>query len=125
MKRRFELEYTLNVSPSFLFSRLSTPGGLSEWFADDVNLKGKVFTFLWKGSQQSAEILAQKENRYIRFRWLEKGCENCYFEFRIRQDQLTGDVALIVTDYAEEQEKDDVIELWNMQIARLKHVIGL
>lgn len=115
----------MNVSPYFLFSRLSTPGGLSEWFADNVNLHGKVFTFFWGKTHQRAEILQQKEGRYIRFRWLEKGCENCFFEFRIRQDELTGDVALIITDFADGQEQDDAIDLWNSQIAKLKHVIGL
>jgi uncharacterized protein YndB with AHSA1/START domain len=125
MKKRFDLEYTLNVSPPFLYSRLSTPGGLSEWFADDVNWQGNILTFFWEDSEQKAEILHQKENRFIRFRWIEKGCENCFLEFRIRQDELTSDVALIITDFADEEDKPGAIELWNSQVAKLKHVIGL
>ena len=35
-KEQFELEYVLKTSPKVLDKLLSTPDGLSEWFADDV-----------------------------------------------------------------------------------------
>lgn len=123
-KNKFELEYTFNTSPKVLFNRLATPSGLSEWFANNVNLKGKIFTFIWEGSQEKAEVIQKKELKYVRFRWLDED-EDEYFEFRIKQDELTGDVALIVTDFAEDEDRDDSIELWNSQISELKHVIGL
>jgi uncharacterized protein YndB with AHSA1/START domain len=124
MKTKYELEYTLNTSPSILFSRLSTPEGLSEWFADDVNLTKGKFTFIWEGTEQEAEVLQRKSNKYIRFKWTEDD-EDYFFEFRIRMDELTGDVALIITDFAEDDEKADAIDLWDTQISELKHVIGL
>jgi uncharacterized protein YndB with AHSA1/START domain len=124
MKKKYELEYTINSSPRVLFNRLSTPGGLAEWFADDVNLKGSVYTFFWDKSEQQAEIVQKKENKYVRFHWLSEEDE-CYFEFRLNQDELTGDVSLLITDFADEDEKDDAIDLWDTQIAELKHVIGL
>jgi len=128
MKTRIDLEYTMKCSPRVLFSRLSTAGGLSEWFADDVFVKGKIFTFLWEGTEEKAEMILKKENRYVRFKWLDN-CNNneeqCYFEFRISQHELTGEVALHITDFAESEEKDDTIELWNTQIAKLKHIMGM
>ena len=124
MKTKYELEYMLNTSPGILFSRLSTPEGLSEWFADDVNLSRGKFTFFWEGSEQEAEVLQRKANKFIRFRWTDEE-EDSYFEFRIRTDELTGDLALIITDFAEDDEKDDAIDLWDTQISELKHVIGL
>lgn len=127
MIEKFELEYTINSSPKVLFPRLSTPAGLSEWFADDVNLKGNVFTFLWEGAEQKAEMVARKENKYIKFKWLDNEEDNdkTYFEFRINVDDLTGDVALVITDFIEQDEKDDAIDLWDSQITELKRVIGL
>jgi uncharacterized protein YndB with AHSA1/START domain len=125
MKKRILLEYTINASPKVLFPRLSTPGGLAEWFADDVNVKGKIFNFIWDGVENLAEIVQKKENRYIRFHWVEETDPNTYFEFRITMDELTNDVALVITDFAEENEKADSIDLWNTQIAELKHVLGL
>lgn len=125
MKKRILLEYTINASPKVLFPRLSTPGGLAEWFADDVYVKGKIFSFIWDGVENIAEVVQKKENRYIRFHWVEETDPNTYFEFRITMDELTNDVALVITDFAEEDEKADTIELWNTQIAELKHVLGL
>ncbi len=125
MKTKYELEYPINSSPQVLFNRLSTPSGLSEWFADNVNLKSGVYTFFWGKTEHKAEVVQQKNNMCIRFRWLDDQDEQAYFEFRIIRDELTGDVSLLITDFAEEDEKNDAIDLWDTQIAELKHVIGL
>lgn len=124
-KKKFELEYMLNTSPKVLYNRLSTPDGLAEWFADNVNLNKNIYTFIWDGSEQQAELVHQKDQKYIRFRWMDDDENGPFFEFRIRQDDLTGDVALLITDFAEETEKDDAIDLWDSQISELKHAIGL
>lgn len=123
-KRKIELEYPIHVSPKVLFTRLSTPGGLSEWFADDVNLEGNIFTFFWERSEQKAEIVCVKENRSVRFKWLDDEDQKSYFEFKITQDDLTGDVSLLITDFAQEEDATDTKELWNKQIAQLKVQLG-
>ena len=125
MKSKIVMEYTINSSPKVLYARLSTPGGLAEWFADDVNLKGNVFSFIWNGVEQKAVVIQKKENIYIRFQWIDEADKNTYFEFRINIDELTGDVALVVTDFVEEDETEDSIELWKTQINELKHTLGL
>ena len=122
MKKKIVLEYTLNSSPKVLYPRLSTPGGLAEWFADDVNLKGKIFFFIWENSEQRAEVVKKKENQYIQFKWIDDE-EEPTFEFRINVDELTGDVALEIIDTIDEDD-DDAVELWDSQIAELKHVLG-
>ncbi|RUT77913.1 START-like domain-containing protein [Ancylomarina longa] len=123
--KKFELEYVLQASQKVIFDRLSTASGLSEWFADDVNQKGKNFTFFWDGSEQEAQLLTKKDNRLVRFKWTESEDEEAYFEFRLEIDALTNDLSLIITDFAEEDEIDESIELWDSQIAELKHVLGI
>lgn len=125
MKTKYELEYTLNTSPNILYNRLSTPEGLSEWFADNVNLRKGKYTFIWEGTEQEATVMQRKANKFIRFHWEDDDDEEAYFEFRIRTDELTGDVALLITDFAEEGEKDDAVDLWDTQVSELKHAIGL
>jgi uncharacterized protein YndB with AHSA1/START domain len=125
MKTKYELEYTFNTSPGIIYSRISTPEGLSEWFADNVNLQKGKYTFIWDGAEEQAEILQKKNNKHIRFRWIEDEEEEYFFEFKIHTDELTGDVALLITDFAEDGERDDAIDLWDTQISELKHVIGL
>ncbi len=121
---KYELEYTFKTSPRVLYNRLSTPAGLAEWFADDVMIKDDRFLFVWDGSEQHAEVVSKKDNKHIRFRWLDED-EDSYFEFRIQKDELTGTLALFVTDFADKNETDDARDLWDTQIAELKHALGL
>ncbi|MEZ5000866.1 MAG: START-like domain-containing protein [Bacteroidales bacterium] len=126
MKVKFELEYTLNSAPRVLFSRLSTPEGLSEWFADDVQVNGDIFSFYWDDVEHKAQLALLKDNRQVKFKWAEdEQDDEKYFEFRLNIDELTGDVALIITDHAEEGEKEDAVNLWDTQIAELRKVLGL
>ena len=121
-KTKVNLEYIVNCSPKVLYNRLSTASGLAEWFADDVKIRGKVFTFVWEGSEQQAEMTLHKENRLVRFTWVDT--DNEYFEFKISRDELTNDVSLLITDFADEDEISGTEGLWNSQIAELKHVLG-
>jgi uncharacterized protein YndB with AHSA1/START domain len=126
MRSKFELEYNLNCSPKVLFSRLSTPEGLGEWFADQVNVDGDLFTFFWNSSESKAKLSAIKENKMVRFEWM--GMENeesNFFEFRINMEELTNELALIITDFAEAEEKEDSIYLWDSQINDLKRALGI
>ena len=126
MKKKIVLEYTLNSSPKVIFPRLSTAGGLSEWFADNVNINGSFLSFFWEKTEQRAEVVQRKENKYVRFKWLDPDDpDSQWFEFRINTDEITGDTALIITDFVEDDEKDSTVELWNSQISKLRHVIGL
>jgi uncharacterized protein YndB with AHSA1/START domain len=126
MKMKFELEYTLNSSPKVLFSRLSTPEGLCEWFADDVNVDGDLFSFYWDKTCLNARLSALKDNKLVRFEWVDhEEEENNYFEFRLNIEELTGDVALIITDFAEPSEKKDSVSLWDSQITDLKRLLGI
>ncbi|MCK5171740.1 MAG: hypothetical protein KAQ75_17815, partial [Bacteroidales bacterium] len=81
-------------------------------------------TFIWDGSEQSAELVTKKDNQLVQFKWVDNE-DDAYFEFKISKDELTGDVALVITDFAEDDEKDDAIDLWDTQIAKLKHALGL
>jgi len=121
-KTKIQLEYIVNCSPKVLFNRLSTPSGLAEWFAEDVSISGREFTFKWTGSEEIAELIMQKENKMVRFSWIDD--PDTYFEFRITQDELTGDVSLIVTDFVEPEDKEESIGMWNNHINDLKHIIG-
>ena len=126
MRSKFELEYNLNCSPKVLFSRLSTPEGLGEWFADQVNVDGDLFTFFWNSSESKAKLSAMKENKMVRFEWI--GMENeesNFFEFLINLEELTNELALIITDFAEADEKEDSIYLWDSQINDLKRALGI
>ena len=122
---KYTLEFPINSSVNILYNRLSSSSGLSEWFADDVTMKDKIFTFLWDGSEQEAKLLKLKMNQFIRFKWEENDTQEDYFEFLIQVDEITLDVSLMITDFAEdEQDQKEQAELWNKQISILKRAIG-
>ena len=122
-KSKIQLEYPINSSPSVLYNRLSTPSGLTEWFADDVIVNGTDFIFVWNGTEQAAQLIQNKEGKMVKFRWLDDD-EDCYFEFSINRHELTGDVSLVIVDFSEAGEEEEVTKLWDYQVAELKRVIG-
>ena len=122
---KHSLEFPINSSVSILYKRLSTPSGLSEWFADDVIVKDKIFTFFWDGSEQEAKLLKLKTDHFIRFKWEDNDTQEDYFEFLIQVDEMTSDVSLIITDFAEDkQDQEEQTNLWSKQISFLKMAIG-
>ena len=121
-KKQYTIEYDFHASPQLLFQYLSTPSGLSEWFADNVNSRGEDFTFLWNDSKEEAKLLSLKADKTIRFQWKED--QDSFFQFEIVVDEITKDVSLLVTDFAEEDEIEESQMLWNNLIADLKQVLG-
>ena len=126
MKTKFEIEYSVTASPQLLYQYISTPSGLTEWFADDVNSRGEFFTFIWEDSEEKAKLVTKKVDEKVKFRWLdEDDAETEYFfEIRIVLDELTKDVILLVTDFAEDDEIKDQTQLWDNQISDLKKILG-
>jgi uncharacterized protein YndB with AHSA1/START domain len=123
-KNKFELEFPIRSSLRILFNQISTPSGLSEWFADNVNLNGKNYTFFWDGDEQEAELLSKKNNQSIKFRWLDEPSDT-FFELKIIVDEITQDISLIVTDFAEDEEDEEEVKLlWEKQIEKLRQSIG-
>lgn len=125
-KIQIQLEYTVNCSPKVLFNRLSTAAGLTEWFADDVRVKGNLFTFIWGDTSQGAEKKLHRENKMVRYEWVDEDLDKdeAYFEFVINQDDLTNDVSLTIVDFAEKEEIEATTNLWDSQISKLKHLLG-
>jgi uncharacterized protein YndB with AHSA1/START domain len=122
-KIKFELEFPIQASSQLLFQYISSPSGLSEWFADNVNLRGELFTFIWDDSEEQAKLLTKKNGERVKFKWLDDDT-NSYFEIRIQVDGITKDVSLMVTDFAEEDEVEETKMLWDNQISDLKKVLG-
>lgn len=125
-KVEYSMEFVVKASPKMLYKFLSTPSGLSEWFADNVNSRGKEYTFIWDGSEEVATLVNKKVDKHIRFKWQEdeEGDEENYFEFKLEIDDLTNDVSLIITDFAEEDEIEESKLLWESQVNSLLHAIG-
>lgn len=123
-KIKFEIEFPIQASPHMLFQYFSQASSLDEWFADNVNSRGEIYIFIWGDTQEQAKLIKYETEEFMRYQWLEDEGADVYFEFRIQVDDLTQDVSLIVTDFAEEDEIEDTKLFWKNQINQLKQTIG-
>ncbi|MEY4351032.1 MAG: hypothetical protein RL078_1095 [Bacteroidota bacterium] len=125
-KEKYKLEFLLKTSPRVLEKLITTPDGLSDWFADDVKVQDDIYTFEWDGNEEQARLLLYKMNSKIRFQWLEdeeEGLET-YFELSYIVDPMTNSVILHITDFANPSDKEGNLALWNQAISELKRIIG-
>ena len=128
-KQKFVGEYPINASRKMLFPYLSTATGLCQWFADDVNINNidKTMIFIVDGDERIAVIDSIKNNRYVRFRFLqddEKPKQNDTLEFRLEINELTQEVFVRVEEYTESDDLDESYQIWDNLLAQLKEIIG-
>lgn len=122
-KVKYTLDYPVRSSANILFQFLTTSSGFQEWFADKVRDEKDGFTFFWSGTSQRAYLVEEEPNRFVKYRW--KGApEDEYFEFRINKSEITAQMVLTVTDFAEKDDIEDAKQLWETQIKDLLYRIG-
>lgn len=123
-KERVVMEFYLNSSPNALYELLSTPSGFSEWYCQDVDVRGDQYTFIWDGEREETTLIGRKLGEVIRFRRNDDDDPESFFEFRVRIDAMTNEVCLVVTDHAWPDEVDETRNLWASQIDTLGRVLG-
>ena len=123
-KNLFTIERAFRASPTILYKFLTTPSELIQWFSDTADLNDDVYTFSWSGEEQSAEILNSEEDSFIRLRWDDEEDEKAYFEYNIKRNEITGETILYVSDFAEKDDIEGSISLWESQLDDLKKCSG-
>ncbi|MCY7408644.1 MAG: ATPase [Chitinophagales bacterium] len=121
--KKYQMEFAIKSSPIILFPFLSTPSGMSEWFADKVAVHHNQFVFTWDNVSEEAELLEMIEEDVVRFRWKDHDKKE-YFEFKITNTEITDDTILLITDFAPEEDLDDEQQLWESQVNELKSRLG-
>ncbi|MAZ41292.1 MAG: START-like domain-containing protein [Cyclobacteriaceae bacterium] len=124
-KSKFIGEYSINASRKMLFPYISTASGLSQWFADDVNItEDKVYTMLWDGEINRARIVSIKANQHIKFEFEGEDDDDLNsIEIRLEMNELTQEVYIKITDYSDLDDQE-VTDLWEGLIHDLKEIVG-
>ncbi len=124
-KMKLELEYSVRSSPHILFQYISNPSGLQSWFADNVEILGAgEYRFSWEdGTENVAKMIKNVTNKYTRFEF-NNGNDGEYLEFRIEQDEITGDVELIIVEFVIEEEAQMAASIWDSAVEDLCAIIG-
>jgi len=124
-KKKIELEFLLKTSLKVFENMIITPSGLSEWFADDVNVKENIYTFYWDGSEEQAKLISKKNGLFMRWQWLkDEEDPEAYFEIHYEVDPMTKALVLKITDFADIEDADEVKMLWESSVHELKRVLG-
>lgn len=128
-KKLFTADFEIHASIKMLYPYIQTASGLSEWFADDVNISPeKVFTFVWDHEEHKAMMTAHRTNHFARFEYLPETKEDekdpSYFELRLEINELTQTTFIKVNDYSDFDDMDELQDLWEGLIENLKKVVG-
>ena len=125
MKRvSFKMEFLFRASPSILYQFFTTPNCLIRWFCDEIDITGEVYTFTWEGADEIAELVEDKENERIRFKWEDADSDDEYLEFKFEKSPVTNETILTLTDYCDDDEIEDQKQLWESQMKQLKQETG-
>ncbi|MBS4014308.1 MAG: SRPBCC domain-containing protein [Bacteroidetes bacterium] len=116
---QYTLEFPIRTSSKLLYLMISTPEGLSRWFADSVDVKDDIFIFKWEGSEQKAKVVSHKENDFIKFQWLNEN-KDYVWEMKIQQGSISTEVALIISDFSDPAELDFNQRLMSSQVTLLQ-----
>ena len=121
---KYKMEFDMKSTPvSILWDYISSENGLKQWFADNVKIKDKDYTCIWKGYSQEAKMVGMRKGLALKLQWLDAPSRT-YFEMRILTSEMTDNTVLQITDFAEEDEMDESQDLWRSQIDTLRRVIG-
>jgi len=121
---KYKMEFDMKSTPVLmLWNYISTENGLNQWFADDVKINNKIYSFFWKGYSQEAQVIGMRKGFAIKMQWLD-GSSKTYFEMRILTSEMTDHIVLQIVDFAEEDELEESKSLWRSQVDTLRRVIG-
>jgi uncharacterized protein YndB with AHSA1/START domain len=123
MKEKFTMEYGFRSAPSLLYSFVTQPSAMAQWFADFVDATQEDYLFRWDNAEDKATLIEDVEDELVRYEW-EHADEGEYFEFKIQKDDVTGGTALIITDFAEKGDLENAQLLWDSQIKTLVERVG-
>ena len=125
-KEEFVGEYEMRASKKMLYPFISSASGLSQWFADDVNIdnEDKTYTIIWDGEENKAKMVSSRINHHVKFEFQDEDPDDPNtVEFILDVNELTNTVFIRVTDYSE-MEAEEAHELWDSLIHNLKEIVG-
>lgn len=122
-RTEISIEYLFRASPGILYEFLTTPACLVRWFCEEVDITKETYSFYWGGSEEVAKILELKENEIVKFHFDDYE-EDEYLLFEISKSPVTGETILNITDFCDDDEVDDQMDLWDTQMAKLRKEMG-
>jgi len=97
-RKQVTFDYAIRSAPAILFNFLTTPEGLTQWFADHVDSTEDEYKFFWDGTVEEAKMLEFIEDHLVKYK-LEDCEEGEFLEFRIEKSEISNDTILFITEF--------------------------
>ncbi|MBP3259953.1 MAG: hypothetical protein J6M01_02520 [Prevotella sp.] len=131
--QKLTIEYPLSTqSPRIVWELISNAHGLQKWLADNVTEEADTLTFTWghpwtERDTKQSRVIEKEKYSYIRLLWdYHEDTPEAIWEMRIEKSDLTDELNLLITDYAQDDEEEaELRELWDANLERLHRVSGL
>ena len=128
-KTKFAFEYEINASKKMLYTYFTTPSGLAQWFADDVNIdEDNIFNFIWEEEDHKAKMVSHRTNSFTKFVFLNadktEGDDPDWVEFKIDLNEMTQTTFIRVQEYSDFDDKEEQAEVWEGLLHTLKETVG-
>ena len=125
MKRvRLDMEFIFRASPTILYTFMTTPACLVRWYCDEVDITNDVYTFYWSGSSESATLIDDIEDERVRFEWDDADDPDEFLEFRMYKSDITNETIVEITDFCDEDETQEIKDLWTTLMVDLRKECG-
>ena len=132
-KQKIDIEYPLATkSPAIIWEQISSAHGLERWFADHVSEEDGIFTFTWgepwtEQDIRKAHVVEAVKFERFRLKWdyEDEEDDDSYWEMRIEKSDLTHNLNLMITDFADDDDVDGLKILWESCLDQLHRASGL
>jgi uncharacterized protein YndB with AHSA1/START domain len=122
-KHKFVTEFPFKTSPKIVFNYVNTAGGLQQWFATHVDLDSdRNFIFEWDGTKHKATKIS-RPGKSARYDFLDDD-EGNSLEFKLILGELDGSTYLQITDISDNDDDEELQDLWDGLISDLKDIVG-
>lgn len=120
---RIDLEFIFRASPTIVYNFVTTPACLVRWYCEEVDITNDIYSFYWSGSNETAILVDDIEDERVRFQWEDADDEE-YLEFRMYKSDVTNETVLEITDFCDEDEVQEVRDLWSTLVVELRKECG-
>ena len=122
-KHKFVGEFSFKTSPKTIYNYISTPGGLQQWFATQVSIDADHnYVIEWDGGKHSA-VATKKTNKSVRYDFKGED-EGNSLELKLVTGELDGSTYLEVTDISDNDDDEELQDLWEGLVDDLKGIVG-
>ena len=128
-KYKYDNEFEIHSSKNILYPYISSPSGLESWFAEKVTVnEDHIYNIVWDDEDHFAMKTGGSLGKSIKFEFLDDDKKQMddpnTLEFGLEKNDFTGMLYVRVVDYSENHDHEDLTDLWDSLLDKLRETVG-